>query len=210
LSKAVERVGQKTTALRESVGETWQKIKGGNEPKKLTPQREPLAEFVEPEYYNRFAPNSEIAEKAALQFDEILKKGSVGENQAPAIQALVHESGIVTVSVSGSKSLKIFNRIKDFLPDNFKFGMKKLEIGLEEIEHPITGKNYASADCCEISGYSQAGSNPSPVVNGAVLWRGTKPNPYPIEPGSRFMNPCPSCRFNEPRIVGGKKVYGEQ
>jgi hypothetical protein len=69
LSGAVERVGQKTTALRESVGETWQKIKGGNEPKKLTPQREPLAEFVEPENYRN--PNSSSPNSLAEKFDSL-------------------------------------------------------------------------------------------------------------------------------------------
>lgn len=143
---------------------------------------------------------SERSDAAMDRVFSAMEQAGVGKSKAVGV--VVDRDGNVTVAVSGSppKTQKIYDRIRPNLPPEYNYAdhsRAPLGKALDLNEHTFLG----GADCVEpkLSPALQKGTDGMTVR----WWGDPTTNRYAAEPGSRNMNPCPSCVYNEDIVANG-------
>ena len=145
------------------------------------------------------------SDAAAATMVETMKAEGVGVNRGKAVTAISHEDGSVSIGTSGSSKDAgyVSNKVDGQLPENYTVGgdMSNPE-ELQPAVYP-NGDAHSSKTCAETRAWQAASQNPSPPTGQTTIWRGSpETNPYPSEPNSSAMEPCPSCAKNAPTIMG--------
>ena len=146
-----------------------------------------------------YPPRTPTSDAAAMNAAGTMNEAGIGVNRGKAVTAITHEDGSVSIGTSGSsKDAKfVAQKLDGNLPENHTVGSDMANPGaLQPAQYP-NGKSVASPTCAETRAWQAAQQNPSPPTGQTTVWRGDPANnPYPVEPGSSAMQPCPSCAKN--------------
>jgi hypothetical protein len=125
-----------------------------------------------------------------------------GVGKGKAVGVVVDRDGNVTVAVSGEppQTQKIYDRIRPNLPPEYNYADHS-RVPLGKALNMSGDTFLGGAPCVEpkLSPALQKGADGMTVR----CWGDPTKNRYPTEPGSRDMNPCPSCVYNEDIIANG-------
>jgi uncharacterized Zn-binding protein involved in type VI secretion len=154
----------------------------------------------EPPALQRGYPKPSAQSNAAVDnVFNAMEQAGVGKNRA--VGAVVDQDGTVTVAVSGqpAKVQGVYDRINPYLPPEYQYA-GPVDLNLDPVV--IDGEAFpGGSTCAEVKLSPALQREPEGMT---VRWRGdSAKNHYPVESGSADMKPCPSCAYNEGRIVNG-------
>lgn len=164
----------------------------------------------------KYPPSTPTSEAAAIRVRDAMDRAGIGKTVARSVGVLTHKDETVTIAVSGNarEVQKVYNRLKqtldaEFGPSNYRFGPAEMDTtGFAPIT--LDDRELIKDTCAEPRLFQGARTHDSPVTGMTVIWRGKGENPYPLEPGSDFMDPCQSCQINEQTIIGNIKMETER
>jgi hypothetical protein len=176
LSKAVERVGQKTTALRESVGETWQKIKGNSaETPKRKNYNEPNSEFLDTE----FGVNKDLVDinPADLRYSQ---RKAGGNGRADKLRESMKDGWDYSREpvdvIKTEKGFETFDNTRPAVA--VELGLKKIQAKIRQIDEPLPGGFAYQRDLIQTARRNKL---PTPKTWGEAFKVRTKSNRIPFE-----------------------------
>lgn len=149
------------------------------------------------------------ADEAGLLVIQMMSKIQIASDKSPSVTVLLHKNKTVSVGLSGNikneKTQENIRKLQEALDK--QYGVGKYRVGFETMGEnnglvPVTNSN-AVGMCGEPKCSTVAKENPSPIIGFAIIWRGKKENPYPLEAedAKKFktnqMKMCATCKANK-------------